>query len=97
MPQAEAEMPCCSRHPLGCYAPIAGRSISEDSLGLDAHPNPFVYVLNNPLNSTDPSGLDATVKYWREVAQRCGHIGIGVNTDDTGGSYREHIQRRQVL
>lgn len=40
------------------YDPGLGRFISEDPLGFDAgDSNFYVYVRNNPVNATDPSGL----------------------------------------
>lgn len=39
------------------YDPRLGRFISEDPAGLDAGPNLYAYVGNDPLNKTDPLGL----------------------------------------
>jgi len=39
------------------YEPITGRYISSDPLGLDAGPNTFAYVKNDPVHYTDPLGL----------------------------------------
>jgi len=41
------------------YDPSVGRFISEDPVGLSGGINPYTYVSNNPVNGTDPSGLDA--------------------------------------
>lgn len=43
------------------YDPNAGRFISEDPIGFRAGNNFYQYVLNDPLNSIDPLGLDTTV------------------------------------
>jgi RHS repeat-associated protein len=40
------------------YDPAAGRFISEDPARFDAGVNFYAYVWDNPLNGTDPSGLD---------------------------------------
>ncbi len=39
------------------YDPLAGRFITEDPLGFDAGVNFFAYVGSNPVNWTDPFGL----------------------------------------
>lgn len=43
--------------PRRAYDPALGRWISEDPIGLDGGINFFAYVLNDPVASTDPSGL----------------------------------------
>jgi len=40
------------------YSPKEGRFISEDPIGFKGGPNRFTYVSNNPVNWTDPFGLD---------------------------------------
>ena len=40
------------------YDPAPGRFLSEDPARFDAGVNFFAYVWDNPLNGTDPSGLD---------------------------------------
>jgi RHS repeat-associated protein len=45
------------------YDPEVGRFISEDPIGLSGGPNQYVYAGNDPINHTDPSGLDECVKF----------------------------------
>ncbi|MDQ3280147.1 MAG: PKD domain-containing protein [Acidobacteriota bacterium] len=40
------------------YAPELARFISEDPIGLEGGINPYAYAGNDPVNRTDPSGLD---------------------------------------
>jgi RHS repeat-associated protein len=41
------------------YDPQFGRFVSEDPIGLNGGINPYVYALNDPLNGSDPYGLDS--------------------------------------
>lgn len=41
------------------YAPPTGRWLSEDPAGYVDGPNQYLYVRNNPVNMTDPSGMQS--------------------------------------
>ncbi|MDD3400151.1 MAG: RHS repeat-associated core domain-containing protein [Eubacteriales bacterium] len=65
------------------YNPEVGRFISSDVLlstgqGVLGH-NSYAYCLNNPINMSDPSGLDAIVLY---DSSGLGHIGILIQDDN---------------
>jgi RHS repeat-associated protein len=69
------------------FSPVLSRFISEDPIGLaGGSTNFYTYVLDNPTNWTDPSGLDVTVTLW-PGAGGFGHVGAGVNTNNTQGFY----------
>jgi RHS repeat-associated protein len=38
------------------YLPNAGRFINKDPIGFRGGPNPYLYVVNNPINYADPNG-----------------------------------------
>jgi RHS repeat-associated protein len=40
------------------YDPLVGRFASEDPIGLEGGINPYVYAGNDPVDYTDPMGLD---------------------------------------
>src|SRR5262249_20222870 len=42
------------------YSPYLGRFLQRDPLGESASLNLYAYVLNNPVNGTDPSGMMTT-------------------------------------
>lgn len=66
------------------YDTALGRFLSEDPAGLDAGINQYAYVADDPLNSTDPSGM------WEEDGCRpytdgsCGHKGGQVTLGNAG-------------
>jgi RHS repeat-associated protein len=66
------------------YDPIAGRYVESDPIGLRGGLNTYVYGLDDPLTGMDPSGLDVVVTYYPGGP---GHVGIGVNTNQTVGLY----------
>jgi hypothetical protein len=45
--------------PRSILDPNIGRFVSEDPLGLKAGINPYVFANNDPINGSDPSGMDA--------------------------------------
>jgi hypothetical protein len=45
------------------YDPIGGRFVSEDSSRFDAGTNFYAYVFDDPLNSSDPTGLYALIGF----------------------------------
>jgi RHS repeat-associated protein len=60
------------------YHPILQRFIGEDPLALAGGDiNVYAYARNDPLNHTDPLGLDVTISLWR-CCLGFDHIGIGV-------------------
>jgi uncharacterized protein RhaS with RHS repeats len=69
------------------YDPKIGRWISEDPLGFAAEdPNLYRYVLNNPTDLTDPSGLqpvtlprDIYNQIVREVGRRAENAASNVD------------------
>jgi len=51
------------------YDPRIGRFITRDPLGLADSPNPYLYVLNNPVNLIDPLGLRSQKPWWQKLEE----------------------------
>jgi RHS repeat-associated protein len=70
------------------YSSALQRFVSEDPLGFKAGINRYSYVLNAPVTYIDPSGLNVTINWYAGAdGNPFGHIGIGVNTNQTVGLY----------
>ncbi len=72
------------------YNPQISRFITEDPIGFDGEINSYVYAYDSPVSFGDPFGLDVTVTLYRGSGG-FGHIGIGVNTNQTQGFYPLHV------
>jgi RHS repeat-associated protein len=70
------------------YNPEIGRYISSDPIGIDGGLNTFSYAEQNPVNSSDPSGLAPTDVCRASYISTCTAIGgtIGYTTGATGGT-----------
>jgi uncharacterized protein RhaS with RHS repeats len=53
------------------YDPLLGRFVSEDPIGLSGGVNPYVYAHNDPVNLTDPTGLDPCYRNTRTGEVHC--------------------------
>ncbi len=70
------------------YSPVFQRFVSEDPIGFRGGINKYSYAINSPMNFIDPLGLDVTINQYAGADHNpFGHIGIGVNTDQTQGLY----------
>jgi RHS repeat-associated protein len=71
------------------YDAKAGRFITKDPIGFDSGDyNLYVYVGNNPMNATDPSGLAVTISILRDIKTNISISGtINVNSNKGGGSF----------
>jgi len=69
------------------YDPSVGRFISEDPVGFLGGINKYAYVLNRPINFSDPSGLDCP-----EFPMDCVHT-----PDERAQMQREHDQMMQQI
>jgi len=78
------------------YDPARVRFTGQDPIGFQAGPNVYSYVLNSPLDFTDPLGLDVTVCYYSDAAWPFGHVGFGLPGESgTMGYYQDGIKADQ--
>jgi RHS repeat-associated protein len=77
------------------YDPANGRFISEDPIGIAGGPNLHVYVLADPINLTDPTGLASTGLHWGFVCNPTG----GARRRDRGhdGRLLEEVDHSALL
>jgi RHS repeat-associated protein len=67
------------------YDSEIGRWLSKDPIRFNgSDSNLYGYVLQDPVNGIDPSGLDVTVNYF---GGGTGHIGVSVNNGNSMGYY----------
>ncbi|HEY1525241.1 MAG TPA: RHS repeat-associated core domain-containing protein [Candidatus Angelobacter sp.] len=69
------------------YNPVFSRFISEDPLQFGSGMNFYSYAKDDPTDFNDPFGLDVTITFWPGDAHGYGHVGAGVNSNQTSGFY----------
>ncbi|WP_397402187.1 RHS repeat-associated core domain-containing protein [Phenylobacterium sp.] len=67
------------------YDPVLGRFLQTDPIGYEAGLNIYAYVGGDPVNGTDPSGLDPTIVCRDAAGPVASHCGM-VLTDGRGTS-----------
>lgn len=79
----------------------SARYIQADPIGLQGGPNPYTYVLGNPVSSVDPTGLDTAVVYGAATSSNpFGHVAIAMTgqgvysfgtPNDPGSSFTDYL------
>ncbi|NBS53742.1 MAG: RHS repeat-associated core domain-containing protein, partial [Spartobacteria bacterium] len=67
------------------YNPLTMRFLNSDP-AMDGL-NWYAYAGGNPINNSDPSGLDVIVLNNSSAVRNFGHIGALVGSDDSGWNY----------
>ncbi len=58
----------------GYYEPATGRFLSEDPSGFKASTNFYPYVTNDPVDQTDPTGLDSDSQFCRGLQEKIENV-----------------------
>jgi RHS repeat-associated protein len=79
------------------YDPQVGRFVSEDPAGLSPGINPYVYVGNDPIQWSDPSGLcrcglKTGPEYYVSTVWGGGSVGIGGTSVPKGTKFHWHAE-----
>ncbi|MDP9347964.1 MAG: hypothetical protein M3P24_02265, partial [Gemmatimonadota bacterium] len=70
------------------YDPELARFVSEDPIGLEGGINPYAFAANNPVNFTDPLGLDPCENYGLQAVEQSGSWGnCGISSGGGGGAW----------
>lgn len=56
------------------YDQGTGRFVSEDPTGFKAGVNFYSYVTNDPVDQTDPSGLDSDSEFCRRIREKINNV-----------------------